>query len=205
VPVVCHDPDLARLAGDARPIAETSWRELRALRFSPPVDAPTAHRVPTLAEALADARPLARINLELKPDARPAGALVLRVVEEVERAGLAPAVVYTSFDPDLVEAIGRARPAAARGQVLEVRPDGDRWAAEGWVALELALARDGLAAEARERGIEVLVWTENDAAALASWRAAGVAGVVTDLPARMVAARARLDADQAAGVGERRR
>ncbi|HLF56531.1 MAG TPA: glycerophosphodiester phosphodiesterase family protein, partial [Thermoanaerobaculia bacterium] len=34
VPVVFHDPDLVRLAGDPRRISELVWRELRSVRFS---------------------------------------------------------------------------------------------------------------------------------------------------------------------------
>lgn len=210
VPVVFHDPDLARLAGDPRRISELTWRELRAVRISPPVTAPTCHAIPTLARALAAARPLARVNLELKPDAIGAGELAAAIVDEVERSGAAARVVYSSFDPAIVEALGRLRPRSERGRVIEVEPADDGWAAHGWVALERALARSGWAREAGARGLRVLVWTENDEETLAHWRSSGVDGVITDRPARFAAARERLDRDEAqpvaaAGDSTRRR
>jgi glycerophosphoryl diester phosphodiesterase len=56
------------------------------------------------------------------------------------------------------------------------------------------LARTGLLAECRRRGIKTMVWTVNGDQALAGWLASpDVDVLVTDRPARAIALRRRLD------------
>jgi glycerophosphoryl diester phosphodiesterase len=187
VPVVFHDEDLARFVRRPARLEELAAAELAATDLGLRRRRFRGERVPTLGEALAAAAPLALVNLELKPTAR-IEALAAVVVEAVAAAGLGHRTVITSLDWRLLAELERRAPALARGAVLEAPQDDDGWLAHPLVSLALPLARAGLAERARRAGRRVLVWTENDPRQLARWAELGVEAVITDRPARFVAA-----------------
>lgn len=185
--VLLHDPDLSRLNGDARAVADIGTRELR--------DIFAGHGgLLTAGEAL-DAFPEVRFNIDVKTDA--AAVPLGRVV-----APHAHRVLVTSFS----DARRRVAVAAAVDAGADIRPatsGGSRTIAQmvGRSALRLSPARllrdlDALQIPERQRGIRVLtpallraahrhgvevhVWTVNDPADMARLVAAGVDGVVSD-------------------------
>jgi len=189
VAVVFHDDDLGRFDRSAARVDATGARELVRLDLGARRRRFRGERIPTLGEALAVVAPLALVNLELKP-AGDADRLAAAVAAELMGSSLAPRVVVTSFAPRALSALAALRPDLALGRALETPPTDDGWLAWPVVSLSLALARAGYAARARAAGRRVLVWTENDPRRLAGWRRLGVAAVITDRPARLVAARA---------------
>lgn len=193
VPVVFHDDDLGRFAPRAARIESCGSRELALLDLGAHRRRFRGERIPTLAEALAVVAPLALLDLELKPGGDPE-RLAAAVTAALDAAALGPSVVVTSFHAALVAAIAAARPGLACGRVLETPPRDDAWLALPVVSLSRELARSDLSRRAREAGLRVLVWTENDPRRLATWGRRGAEAVITDRPARLVAAR-----------GERRR
>lgn len=188
VPVVFHDDDLGRFGGGAARVDATTARALRALDLGRRRRRFRGERIPTLAEAFAVAAPLALFNLELKPVRAPA-RLAAAVAAEIAAADLAGRVLITSFEPALLAAIAVASPDLPRGLVLDRTPPDDAWLSHSVVSLSLELARHGFAQRAREAGLRLLVWTENDPRRLAAWGRRGVEAVITDRPARFVAAR----------------
>jgi glycerophosphoryl diester phosphodiesterase len=72
-------------------------------------------------------------------------------------------------------------------------------AGAGWAVIHHRVARTGVLAECRSRGIKTLVWTVNGDRALARWLACpGVDVLVTDRPARALALRGRAGAPRPA-------
>ena len=188
--VLFHDPDLARVTGDARQVTQVTARELEGLM---------ARRggLITLAQAL-DAFPSVRFNLDVK--ARDAAAEVGRIV-----APHADRVLLTSFSDErrlaALAAAERAagggiRPATSAGTAtigrvlaaLATRSSGLlRRALAGVDALQVPERRGRLrvvtprfVAAAHRNDVEVHVWTVNDPEVMKRLVAMGVDGIVTD-------------------------
>lgn len=189
VVVLFHDADLSRVTGDPRPVAQVSLRELETLM------APRGGLI-TLEQAL-ESFPTVRFNLDVK--AADAAAPVGRVV-----AGSAERVLVTSFsDRRRLAALAAAgavrsgiRPATSAGRTTLLRllaalaARSDRLvsrALSGIDALQIP-ERQGrvrvltprLLDAAHRNGVEVHVWTVNDADDMRRLVALGVDGLVTD-------------------------
>lgn len=106
VPVVLHDPDLGRVAGQAGRVGDLTVAELRSLRLH----GTTAH-VPTLAEALERLRRVP-VMVELKQDRLRVGPLELAVATVLDRHP-GPWCV-AGFNPLSVAWFRRRRPEAVR-------------------------------------------------------------------------------------------
>lgn len=176
--VLFHDDDLSRVTGDPRKIADVTVRELESLM------APRGGLV-TLAQAL-ESFPTLRFNLDVK--AADAAAPVGRIVR-----AHADRVLVTSFSDERRRA-ALAAADAGRGTLVRVLAAlalrSDRRlsrALSGIDALQVP-ERNGrvrvvtprLIDAARRNGVEVHVWTVNEADDIRRLLAMGVDGIVTD-------------------------
>lgn len=163
VVVVCHDPDLERVAGDPRLVAATSAADLRR------VDLGGGEGVPLLADVL-DLCGTAGIglNVELKRDvpSRPAAvvaaARLLGGRRDVD-------VVVSSFDPWMLGAFAALQPRIPRAQLVH---------RSGYIAAHLAAGR---AMRAVGLHLEASLWTAERVARLRPSRAWMAAWTVVDL------------------------
>lgn len=147
VPVVLHDPTLARVQGRPEPVD--------ALR----ADALADLGVPTLAAVLQSAGHRAFLDVELKVDPGP-------VAVEILAAGRGPELhgaVVSSFDRAALEGVGHRAPTWPRWlntRVLDARVVaeavmlGCRGVSVDWRALDA-----GSIGLAREAGLEIAAWT----------------------------------------------
>jgi glycerophosphoryl diester phosphodiesterase len=182
VAVLLHDRDLKRVAGVSRRLDELSFGEVRKLDVGSWFDpAFTGERVPTLAEVVNLARGRIKLNLELKffgPD-RQLAAEVARLVREQD---FESECLITSLDFDALQEVKRHSPRLRTGlivahalgdvsrlevDVLSVRAD--------WLT-------DDLLRAAHRRGLEVHVWTVNDARQMAQLMKRGVDNIITSDP-----------------------
>lgn len=186
VAVLAHDPSLDRVAGLDVRIEATMARDLAQ------IDLGSAQHVPELREALL-AFPDARFNLDLKSD-----AAVVPAVRAITEAQALSRVLVTSFDERrrrrAVELLPGVASSASRSVMLraiaalQMRLDAmlpriltgidavqiPRRAG----ALQLVTPRTVAAFE--RCGVEVHVWTINDADEMRELLALGVHGIVTD-------------------------
>jgi glycerophosphoryl diester phosphodiesterase len=183
VPVVIHDDTVERTTDGVGVVGTMPWEALARL------DAGGGERIPRLDEVAAWAAETgAWLNVELK--AAGAEAESLRVLRE---AGVLERTVFSSFDPEVVAAVGRLDPGVRRFLLTE------RWDAEaagvagavgaGGICLENAAATPVALADLHERGLPVVVWTVDDPRRVAALLDAGVAAVISNVPAHAVAAR----------------
>lgn len=199
---VCfHDPTLERTTNGRGYLRDHSLAELKRLDagYQFIEDGSYAFRhaglsIPTLEEALA-ADPNLRYNLEIKP-ADP--TLARRLWELIEHHGIYDRVLVASAHDEVTEAFRKH----SRGRV--VTSSGRKGALRFW-----ALARAGLSKHlvvpfdalqvptsfrgmkvitprfveaAHRHGIQIHVWTIDDPAEMEELAAAGVDGIMTDLP-----------------------
>ncbi|HXX47330.1 MAG TPA: glycerophosphodiester phosphodiesterase [Myxococcota bacterium] len=206
--VIHHDETLERTTDASGPIRALSFAELEKVDaghgFSPDGGRSFPFRrqglrVPRLAEVLA-AFPEARINLELKQAEPPIAEEVVRLIH---RAGAERRMLLAAEDEAILARVRELDPgtalgssladvvafvrAGAEGRLGELRPRGH--------ALQVppdALGRPLVTAEfvaaAHALGLAVDVWTINEPREMRRLLALGVDGVMSDFPARLVAA-----------------
>jgi glycerophosphoryl diester phosphodiesterase len=200
--VVLHDPVLDRTTNGTGPVRQRTLAEVRALdagaRFVA-ADGSTPWRgrdvrVPTLDELLA-AHPAVPLNIEVKQEEPAIEQAVLAVLD---RHGARDRTLLAAEQASIMTRIRAAAPgmltscsaAEVADFVFRLR-DGQLggWASPA-VALQVPPSYQGIAivtpesvAAAHALGLEVHVWTINDAAEMASLLDLGVDAIMTDLPA----------------------
>ena len=210
VPVLIHDDGVERTTEGRGRVGQLDWSALQALDAGYRYQARDGShpfrgqglRIPSLADALA-ALPGSRFNLELK-EGLP--GIVEQTLDAIAAAGRDALTLVTAAEDPLMASlrkavkqrgagvalgasageVGRFASAAARG---ETPPPGP-------MALQIppafagrALVTPELVDAAHRSGVQVHVWTINEPDEIAALLALGVDGVVSDFPARVVAAR----------------
>lgn len=176
--VVFHDPDLVRMAGDARAVAALGCVELRA------IDLGAGQHAPRLGEVLDLVLGAGKcVNVEIKRDVADldasvdAVAAILGARSAVERARL----IVSSFDRGAIArlAAGLSDVAVALlfADAAEPRPE----LARGWHAHPRhTLATAEAVARWKGEGRVVNTWTVNHADEAVRLAATGVDGIMTD-------------------------
>jgi glycerophosphoryl diester phosphodiesterase len=190
--VAIHDDTVNRTTNGHGPVHDLTLAELRQLdagswfgsQFS-------GERVPTLEEILEFSKKNdAVFYLELKPSGAWGGehALIgaLRDSGEIARA------VVISFDPSLVLNVHRIEPTVMTGLLCDGQLDKPIEKALEIGARQLAVRGDlvtpALLEQARKKDLQVVCWTVNHPAHMRMLIEAGVAGIMSDYPDRLVAA-----------------
>jgi glycerophosphoryl diester phosphodiesterase len=184
VPVVFHDRDLMRLTGSPGAVAGLRWPELATLRVG------GAGAVPRLEDVLA-AWPDVRFNIDVKADAAAAPT-----VEVVRRAGATGRVLLASFSdrrlttlrrlagPEVPTSLGkrgvtRLRAASLAG--VRIRLPASVVAAQVPPrAGRVSVVDRRFLAYAHRLGLQVHVWTIDDAGEMGRLLDLGVDGIMTD-------------------------
>lgn len=190
--VVCHDPDLRRVAGSPLPVAQAPWPVLRAAADGAGV--PLAR-----AEEVLGAAAGAGVVLELKAPppaprarARTAEALVDRLCS-LRTIGLAADVTVSSFDASLVKLVRAELPVDVPVRTALLGRPG--WRVSALLRQALAAGHDEVhphvldvlaapkaVAAAHALGLAVVPWTVNARRALRRCGDLGVDAVITDVP-----------------------
>jgi glycerophosphoryl diester phosphodiesterase len=198
--VVCHDWTVDRTTRARGRVSDLTLVQLRALdagswrgpRFA-------GERIPTLEELLDLALPRTQLNLELKcrDGAEAAHRLAMAVLAAVSARDGLDSVIFSSFDADALEAVRDVSPYAQMGILWSVPPFDLAWEiARDLGAISLHPAAESVTPEvveaAHEHGLAVYVWTVNELDHMVELARMGVDGLFSDVPGRMLEARARL-------------
>ncbi|MGC1679280.1 MAG: glycerophosphodiester phosphodiesterase [Candidatus Binataceae bacterium] len=212
--VIAHDEDLLRISGRAGAIAELTLAQVQAADagYAFTLDGGAAYpfrergiKIPRLAELLG-AFPSARFNIEPK---QVAPSVIPAMLKVIDRAGMRRRVLIAGEQQPPIDEIRALAPGVPTGfpygevieflqamaakqtgytpraDALQVPPEYQGW---NFVTPEII-------AFARALGVEVHVWTVNDPAEMNTLLDLGVAGIMTDFPARGLAvARSRASA-----------
>jgi glycerophosphoryl diester phosphodiesterase len=201
VVVVCHDPTLERTTNGTGPVRERSLYELQQLDAGYNYtrdghDYPyRGHglRVATL-EALLKDFPLAYCNIEIKQADPP---IVAQVVEVIQRLGAQHRVLLAAEEDAIMQEIHHlAGEIATSFSAAEVADFIGRVQSGNWAGYrpsgralqipprfgDIELATAETVAAAHRCGLEVHVWTINDADEMKSLLELGVDGIISDLP-----------------------
>jgi glycerophosphoryl diester phosphodiesterase len=194
--VAIHDSTLDRTTNGKGLVDVLSLQEIRALdagswfgdRSS---ESFAGERIPSLDEILKFAKERDVIfYLEIKSDA--AWGVEHAVVATLRDTGEAARVVILSFEPALLESVNRLDRTLMTGYLCEI-PSNDlveRTVRSG--ARQLCprgdLVTPALVTKAHHAGLQVVAWTVNEPEQIHRLIAAGVDGIMSDYPDRLVAA-----------------
>lgn len=198
-PVLIHDASLGRTTNGFGPVRRRSLLQLQSLDAGAWFDPAFAgERIPSLAEALEVVKGrVGRVYTEVKG---------YRELEDLDRmarivrdADLAYDTVFISMDWGILERIAGQDPTVGIGYIVEKRERWEEALARATpqkraivdVDHRILLEEPGLVADARERGIDVAVWTVDDPAEAEVLRQAGVSRFTTNQVERLLAWRDR--------------
>jgi glycerophosphoryl diester phosphodiesterase len=196
VPLVCHDPDLARFGGTTRSLRRMSAAEIRQVdigswkhpRFAD-------QRVPGLDQVLLQCRS-ATVLIELKATGGPGRSayhhqLVRTVVAAIDRRRAARRVMILCFAGEVLAEVARLAPHLRRVRNCERRPaDPVAWLAAQpglhAACFDRRIIDRRLVDTCHARGVRVMAWSANDAGAADRLLDAGVDAILSDRPAWLV-------------------
>ncbi len=192
VPVVMHDETVQTTTNGYGYITEMPLAQVQELdagsTFGPSF---AGEHVPTLEAVLAELGDRLLFNIELKPSPRQKG-LEEAVAALVARMGLEQRVWFSSFRPYTLYTIRKFAPTVPCGMLYDPMSFSTRFlgAVTPHEALhpQLVLIHRGMVRRLHRRGMRVVAWTVDavaDAERLAKW---GVDVVITNEPARLLAA-----------------
>ena len=181
--VVIHDSDLKKVGGSPLVVRRSTLDELRQVDigswFGPEF---ADQRIPTLEEVLSLSRNRIGVNIELKYYGGEV-ALEQRVIDIVERTGMAEQVVAMSLSYSGIQTLHRLRPDWTVGLLSSVAVGRLAALDVDFLALNGRAATRRLIRQAHKQGKQVMVWTVNDAVAMTSAMARGADALITDEPA----------------------
>lgn len=184
--VLLHDVSVDRTTNGSGRLDQFSFDRLRTL------DAGAGQRIPTLREVLNLVEQQVALNIELKSADGTASLVADELLEAVARGWNPAGFLVSSFHlPELDLFRERAPLIPVAALLCGVPLDYAACATElGAVAVNLALdfVDPRLVADAKARGLEVLVYTVNDPSEVVRLHSMGIDGVFTDYPDRARAA-----------------
>ena len=186
--VVCHDEWLDRLAGKHWELERRSWAQLRTLDVGTRLGKGAA-RIPLLSEVFEMVPAGFLVNVELKCERLDDQGLSEKVGAFITERGLGEQVLVSSFNPLCLVRLARAFPSLRRGVLID--PDKSYLAqAWGWLPIagktsvhpHFSQCTAGRVRAWHEAGLEVAVWTVDDAGEARRLKAMGVEYVITNRP-----------------------
>jgi len=190
--VAIHDSTVDRTTGGHAAVHDLTLAELRRLDAGSWFGSEFAgERIPTLEEILDFSKKHDVVfYLELKPSGSWGGEHAL--IGALRESGEIPRAVVISFDAAILESLRKIEPTLMTGVLYEgqIEKPIDRAVEIGarQLAVRADLVTPALLAEARKKDLQVVCWTVNHPAHMRLLIDAGVDGIMSDYPDRLVAA-----------------
>ena len=190
--VAIHDATLNRTTNGQGIVHDMTLAELRRLDAGSWFGSEYAgERIPTLEELLAFSKKNDVVSyLELKPGGSWGGEHAL--IGALRESGEIPRSVVISFDASVVLNLRKIEPTLMTGLLYEGQTENPMERAVEVGARQLLVRGDlvtpALLAEARKKDLQVVCWTVNHPAHMRLLIAAGVDGIMSDYPDRLLAA-----------------
>jgi glycerophosphoryl diester phosphodiesterase len=190
--VAMHDGTVNRTTNGQGKVHDMTMAELRRLDAGSWFGSEfTGERIPTLDEILEFSKKNDVVfYLELKPSGSWGGEHAL--VGALRESGEIPRAVVISFDADILARLRQIEPTLMTGLLYDGQIEEPLEKALEVGARQLAMRGDlvtpALLKDARKRDLQVVCWTVNHPAHIRMLMAAGVDGIMSDYPDRLVAA-----------------
>lgn len=190
--VAMHDATVNRTTNGQGPVHDLTLTELRRLDAGSWFGSEFAdERIPTLEEILQFAKKHDVVfYLELKPGGSWGGEHAL--IGALRESGEIARTLVISFSPEILAAVRRIEPTLMTGLLFEGTIEKPLEKVLEVGARQLAVRSDlvtpSLLQEARKKDVQVVCWTVNHPAHMRLLMEAGVDGIMSDYPDRLMAA-----------------
>ena len=190
--VAIHDESLNRTTNGKGGVHDLTLADLRKLDAGSWFGSEyTGERIPTIEELLEFARKNDVVfYLELKPGGSWGGEHAL--VAALRESGQIVRTVVISFDPTILAALRKIEPTLMTGLLYDGQLEKPLERAVEIGARQLAVRGDlvspWLLSASRKQDVQVVCWTINNSAHMRLLNAAGVDGIMSDYPDRLVEA-----------------
>lgn len=190
--VAIHDSTLDRTTGVRGSVHDLTLAELRRLDAGSWFGSEFAgERIPTLEEILEFSKKQDIVfYLEVKPSGSWGGEHAL--VGALRDSGEIPRVVVISFDSEILGSLRKLEPTVMTGLLYDGQLENPLEKAVQIGARQLAIRGDlvtpALLTQARKKDLQVVCWTVNHPAHMRMLIDAGVDGIMSDYPDRLLAA-----------------
>jgi glycerophosphoryl diester phosphodiesterase len=197
--VAMHDGTVNRTTNGQGKVHDMTMAELRRLDAGSWFGSEFAgERIPTLDEILEFSKKHDVVfYLELKPGGSWGGEHAL--VGALRESGEIPRAVVISFDADILARLRQIEPTLMTGLLYDGQIEEPLKKALEVGARQLAVRSDlvtpALLKDARKRDLQVVCWTVNHPAHIRMLMAAGVDGIMSDYPDRLVASQKKEEKD----------
>jgi glycerophosphoryl diester phosphodiesterase len=197
--VAMHDGTVNRTTNGQGKVHDMTMAELRRLDAGSWFGSEFAgERIPTLDEILEFSKKHDVVfYLELKPGGSWGGEHAL--VGALRESGEIPRAVVISFDADILARLRQIEPTVMTGLLYDGQIEEPLKKALEVGARQLAVRSDlvtpALLKDARKRDLQVVCWTVNHPAHIRMLMAAGVDGIMSDYPDRLVASQKKEEKD----------
>ncbi len=189
IAVLMHDDTLDRTTDGRGPVARAPLAAIAGLDAGSWFGgAFRGERVPTLEQAFGELERLGLgANIEIKPCPGRATTTAAAVVTAVAASWPArlPAPLVSSFEPECLAVVRDRAPHLARGFLTKRLPRDWRQVVDRLGCATVNLGRQapaGALAEVVASGLQLVVWTVNEAVEAARLMAAGASAIITDRP-----------------------
>jgi glycerophosphoryl diester phosphodiesterase len=190
--VAIHDPTVNRTTNGQGAVHEMTLAELRRLDAGSWFGSEFAgERIPTLQEILEFSKKYDVVfYLEIKPSGSWGGEQAL--VSALRESGEIPRTVVISFDASIVNTMRKIEPTLMTGLLYDGQIENPLEKAISIGARQLAVRGDlvtpAFISEVHKKDLQMVCWTVNHPAHMRMLAAAGVDGIMSDYPDRLVAA-----------------
>jgi glycerophosphoryl diester phosphodiesterase len=191
--VAIHDDTVSRTTNGQGTVHDLTLAELRRLDAGSWFGSEFAgERIPTIEEILEFAKKNDVVfYLEIKPQGSWGGEHAL--VGALRESGEIARTIIISFDPSVLEGIRKIEPTLMTGLLYDAQIENPIQRAVEAGARQIAVRGDlvspSLLSEAEKNDLQVVCWTVNHPAHMRLLMAAGVDGIMSDYPDRLVAAK----------------
>jgi glycerophosphoryl diester phosphodiesterase len=190
--VAIHDATVDRTTNGQGVVHDMTLSELRRLDAGSWFGSEfVGERIPTLEELLAFSKKSDVVfYLEIKPQGSWGGEHAL--IGALRESGEIPRAVVISFDASVVLKLRKIEPTLMTGLLYDGQIENPLDKAVEVGARQLAVRGDlvtpALLSAARKKDLQVVCWTVNNSAHMRALMAAGVGGIMSDYPDRLIAA-----------------
>jgi glycerophosphoryl diester phosphodiesterase len=197
--VAMHDATVNRTTNGQGKVHDLTLTELRRLDAGSWFGSEfSGERIPTVDDILEFSKKHDVVfYLELKPGGSWGGEHAL--VGALRESGEIPRSVVISFDADILARLRKIEPTLMTGLLYDGQTEGPLERALEVGARQLAVRGDlvtpALLKGARKRDLQVVCWTVNHPAHIRMLIAAGVDGIMSDYPDRLIAAQKKEEKD----------
>ncbi|MBI4970969.1 MAG: hypothetical protein HZC17_03920 [Candidatus Omnitrophica bacterium] len=190
--VVIHDNEIRKISDGKGKVSRNDLRFLRQFDFGSHFHFRfKGEKLLTLDEALDILLPSVAVMIELKEDKkrrREMSEVLFRTL--AKRTEMLPKLVICSFSDKLLLEVQSRIPDARLGLIFRTKPK-----SKFHKALECGfssvhphhqIAKKKFLRWAKSNGLAVYIWTVNTMKSIKKWKSAGVQGVITDIPERIM-------------------